>query len=313
MLDESSFLVEYLGETNKILAQIDYSHKLQDLVNPIRNFLLKQKELLSYSMARYCGSNTQLAFFCEWYFQILKLTSDTTALTEENRQYFSKKIPIKFRGVPNIYNLVEQDILVFVPQQLSLLQSKSKTILDQLAVQYPYLGKYLNEEFLSQIISSVYTSNKRKYAESLSLSEYLESQSTSVSFCQIGFPCLIGLCFYYNQENSPTDPATIKWVIIEEILKNISLLHQINQTRKFDEFVFASTLSEREEFEWMQLDSPNRTQRILGNTEIREQIKSHKNRIYSSALQQIDRLELQQTQVDLLRELLEWARMIPVG
>lgn len=310
MLDESTFLIEYLSETNVILAQIDYSHKLQDLINPIRNFLLKQKELLSFSMARYSGSNAQIAFFCEWYYQILKLTSDTDSLLEENRQYFTKKIPIKFRGIPNIYNLVEQDIVLFVPQQLSLLQTKTKTILDNLVIKFPYLSKYFNDEFLSQILSSVYTSNKRKYSESLSLSEYLESQSTSVSFALIGFPCLVGLCHYYNQDSSPVDPSTVRWVMIEEILKNLSLLHQINQDKKFDEFVYSLTLTEKEEFEWMQLDSGLKIQKILGNTEVRESIKSHKNRIYSSTQQQIKRLEIQPAQTELLNELLNWVNHV---
>ena len=313
MIDESSFLIEFLAETNLMLTQIDYNNKLYDLITPIKNFLLKEKELLSFSMARYCGANAQIAFFCEWYYQTLKLTTDMNPLAMENRNYFQKKVPLKFRGVPNIFELVEQDIALFVPQQLSLLQTKSKSILDSQVAKNPYLNKYLNDQFLSQVLASVYSSNKRKYCESVSLSEYIESQATSTSFVQIAFPCLVGFCYSFNQSGSPVNPNNIKWVVLEEILKNISLLHQINQNHRFDEFVYSTTLSEKEEFEWMQLDEKNRFQRLLANSEVREIIRSHKVRIYKSALKSLENISLPPKNQEMLRELLEWSKMIPIS
>ncbi len=312
-MDESAFLTEFLTETNLILTQIDFNNQLYDLIAPIKNHFLKQKELLSFSMARYCGANSQLAFFCEWYYQTLYLTSNPSELVQESRAYFNKKIPIKFRGIPNISSMVEEDIAIFVPQQLSLLQSKSKAIMDSLVIKQPYLSKYLGDQFLNQVLASVYTSNKRKYVENLSLSEYLEAQSSGTSFVQIALPCLIGFCFKFNQPGSSVSTDNIKWVFLEEVLKNISLLHQINQNQKFEGFLYTSIMTEKEEFDWMQTNQKLKLQKIMANNEIKEMAHHQKTKIYNSALQSLNNLSLPDRNQQMLRELLDWAKMVHLG
>lgn len=307
MVNSSNFLTEFLAETNILLAQIDYGSKLHDMIAPIKNLMLKEKQLLSYSMARYCGANTKIAFFCEWYFQVLKLTNNTSALVKENQDYFYKKVPIRLRGVPNIYSLVDQDIAVFVPQQLALIQTKSKAILDSLVTNYPYLSKYLSDSFLSQVIAAQYSSRKNKYVDRMSVSEYLESQMTSDSFVKIAFPCLVGFQYNFNQLDSRVNSDQIKWTMIEEALKNISLLNQINQNKDFEEFVHWSTLSEKDEFEWLQLDSKNRLQKLLSSPNSREQAKSHKEKIYKSTINNINSITFPDQHKKMLLELLDWS------
>jgi ribosomal protein L23 len=307
MNSESKFLTEFLAETNLLLAQIDYGNKLHDIISPIKNLMLKEKELLAFSMARYCGANTKIAFFCEWYYQILRLTNNTSALVTENQEYFYKKVPIRLRGVPNIYKLVDTDVQAFVPQQLALIQNKSKVILDSLVGHYPYLSKYLNDTFLSQIIASHYSSRKNKYVDRMSVSEYLESQMTSDSFVKIALPCLVGFQFSFSQNNSVINPATVKWVMVEEALKNISLLNQINQDKKFDEFVHGSTLTEKEEFEWLQLDDKNRLQKMLSNPATRESVKNYKEKIYKSTINNINAMVFPDQHKKMLLELLDWS------
>jgi hypothetical protein len=307
MANNSNFLTEFLAETNTLLGQIDYGNKLHDIISPIKNLMLKEKELLAFSMARYCGANTKIAFFCEWYFQVLKLTGDTTPLAKENQEYFYKKVPIRLRGVPNIYQLVDGDVQVFVPQQLALIQTKSKSILDNLVVNFPYLSKYLNETFLSQIIASQYSSRKNKYVERMSVSEYLESQMTSDSFVKIALPCLVGFQYSFNQPNSPISENEIKWIMIEEVLKNISLLNQINQNKDFEEFVHWSILTEKEEFEWLQLDQKNRFQRMLSTPVTRDTAKTHKEKIYKSTVNNIHAMTFPEHHKKMLLELLDWS------
>lgn len=307
MASSSNFLTEFLVETNALLAQIDYGNKLHDIISPIKNLMLKEKELLAFSMARYCGANTKIAFFCEWYFQVLKLTSNTLPLFKENQEYFYKKVPIRLRGVPNIYQLVDQDILVFVPQQLALIQTKSKAIMDSLVVSYPYLSKYLNDTFLSQIIASQYSSRKNKYVERMSISEYLESQMTSDSFVKIALPCLVGFHFNFNQSTSQVNPNEIKWIMIEELLKNISLLNQLSQNKDFEEFLHWSTLTEKEEFEWLQLDQKNRLQRMLATPATRDAAKVHKEKIYKSTTNNINSVTFPEQHKKMLLELLDWS------
>jgi hypothetical protein len=311
-MDESAFLTEFLAETNLMLSQIDYNNKLYDLISPIKNHFLKQKELLSFSMARYCGANTQLAFFCQWYYFTLELTSDPSPLLEESRLYFTKKIPIKFRGIPNINQMVEEDIAVFLPQQLALLQNKSRSMMDSLVTKYPYLSKYLSDHFLNQILASFFTTNKRKYVERMTLVEYLEAQASNTSFVKIALPCLLGFCYNFNQPNSSLQSENIKWVFLEEVLKNISTLHQINQNQKFEEFLFALDLTEKEEFQWLQSNSKLRLQKILASNEVKELSHNHKTKIYNSALQSLQKLSLPETSQRILSELLEWSKMVHI-
>lgn len=306
MIDESNFLTEFLAETNLLLAQIDYGNKLYDLISPVRNLLLKEKELLSFSMARYCGANARIGFFCEWYHQTLRLTNDTRDLVAENKSYFYKKIPLKLRGVPNIYQLVDYDIAIFVPQQLSLLQNKSKAILDALVTKHPYLSKYMNDNFLSQVMAAQYVSRKKKYSESMSITEYLDSQSYGDSFVKIAFPCLVGFCYSFNQKDSAINGDGIKWIILEEILKNISLLHQLSQDSRFEEFVYSVSLSEKEEFEWLQLDEKNRFQRILASPKTKDTVKSYKDKIFKSTSSTLDNINFPTQHKAMLKELLDW-------
>jgi hypothetical protein len=310
MASGSNFLTEFLAETNTLLAQIDYGNKLHDMISPIKNLMLNEKELLAFSMARYCGANTKIAFFCEWYFQVLKLTNNTLPLVKENQEYFYKKVPLRLRGVPNIYQLVDLDVQAFVPQQLALIQTKSKAILDTLVVNYPYLSKYLNDTFLSQIIASQYSSRKNKYVERMSVSEYLESQMTSDSFVKIALPCLVGFHYSFNQSSSPVNPSEVKWIMIEEALKNISLLNQINQNKDFEEFVHWSTLGEKDEFEWLQLDQKNRFQRLLSTPATRERTKTHKEKIYKSTINNINAITFPDQHKKMLLELLDWSYAI---
>jgi hypothetical protein len=300
-------LTEFLAETNALLAQIDYGNKLHDMISPIKNLMLKEKELLAFSMARYCGANTKIAFFCEWYFQVLKLTGNTAGLVKENQEYFYKKVPIRLRGIPNIYQLVDQDIQVFVPQQLALVQTKSKSLLDSLVSKYPYLSKYLSDGFLSQVISSQYSSRKNKYVDRMSISEYLESQMTSDSFVKIALPCLLGFHYSFNQPNSRINSDQVKWIMIEEVLKNISLLNQINQNKDFEEFLHWSTLNEKEEFEWLQLDQKNRFQKMLSTPTTRELAKGHKEKIYKSTINNINSIVFPEQHKKMLLELLDWS------
>ena len=310
MINDSNFLTEFLAEVNFVLAQTDNGNKLNDLIAPIRNLLMEEKDLLCFSLSRYSGANSRVAFFCEWYYQTLKITNDTTQLFEENRKYFRKKVPVKYRGIPNIDELIDQDIALFIPHQVAILHTKSKEILDSLVQKYPYLSRYLNDAFISQFYASQYLTRKKKYVESVSVSEYLEAQSTNTSFIQIALPCLLGFCFAFNQEESVINPSAIKWVIIEELLKNISLLHQVNQNQDFEEFIHSNNLSEREQFEWLQLDSKNKFQRILSTSETREIIKTQKNKIYGQAIASIESIQLPDKNKEMLRELLDWVSQI---
>ena len=63
------------------------------------------------------------------------------------------------------------------------------------------------------------------YKENLTVSEFIEAQSQRSSFVQIGLPCILGLSYTFNQPDNPINPDGVKWVLLENLLKNIATLH----------------------------------------------------------------------------------------
>ena len=139
------------------------------------------------------------------------------------------------------------------------------------------------------------------------ITEYLDSQSYGDSFVKIAFPCLVGFCFSFNQQDSSINSDGIKWIILEEILKNISLLHQLGQDNKFEEFVHSMSLSEKEEFEWLQMDEKNRFQKILATPTTKDITKSHRDKIFKSTVSILDNINFPAQHKTMLKELLDWS------
>ena len=52
MFLQNSVLTEFLSEANLVLAQENFGNQLEDLLVPIKNFLQKEKQLLSFSLAK---------------------------------------------------------------------------------------------------------------------------------------------------------------------------------------------------------------------------------------------------------------------
>jgi hypothetical protein len=155
-------------------------------------------------------------------------------------------------------------------------------------------------------MASQYVSRKKKYSESMTIPEYLDAQSYGNSFVQIAFPCLVGFCFAFNQDKSNINPDGVKWIILEEILKNISLLHQLGQDKKFEEFVYSSSLSDKEEFQWLQLDERSKFGKIIESPHTKEIVRSHKDKIFRSTQATLESITFPESSKKMLKELLEW-------
>lgn len=308
MFLKNSFLTEFLSETNLILTQVDRGNKLNDIVSPIKNYFQKEKDVLTFSLARYAGGNTHLAFFSEWYYQTVKLTLNRDLLTQENKEYLKKKIAIHLRGVPNIFSLVDNHIEeVYIPWQISFMQLKSNEVMTDIVKSNPFLSKYLNEDYLNQVIASELTSIKPIYTEKMNLSEFLEAQSSRTSFLQISFPCLVGFCYNFNQKDSLITPKGVKWVMLEELLKNIAALHQTSQDQDLSLFLYQQNMDEKEQFGWYQFDRTKQIHIVMQTPEIKAKVKEVREKLYKRSLSQLESLVFPEKYREMLRDLIDWS------
>jgi hypothetical protein len=305
---KTAFLTEFLSETNLILTQEDYGNKLYDLLSPIRNLMQEEKDVLTFSISRYCGADTRLAFFAEWHYQTIKLTLDSSKLLEENRKYFKKRVPLRLKGVPNLYDLIDHDIKsLFLPQQITFLHTKSLNMMRDILFKNEHLSKYLSNNYLNRVVSGEITSKKYLYTEDFSLFQFNEAQSHRVSYALIAYPALLGLTYNFNQSGSEINPKGVKWVLIEEILESIANLHETGESKELDLFIYRSRLTEKDEFEWLQKSYQDKLRIIAQTPEVKEIVNNTRKRVYDKAKNDLENLIFPEKYKDMFNDLLDWA------
>jgi len=306
---ETAFLTEFLKEVNFFLTQEDYGNRLEDILSPIKSIIIKDKNLFSFSLSRFCGADKHIAFFSEWYYRVLKITKDTRILIEANRIHFRKKVPLHLKGVPNLYETIDKHIqTVILPRQIGILHTKNLELIQDLKQKYPFLNKYLSKEYLSRFISAELTTISKLYGKNLSNSEFLEAQGSRLSFLQIGLPCILGLSYNFHQESSPINPAKIGWILLEELLKNIASLYQINHYKDLHKFLYQQSLNEQKEFNWLRQESSQQVQIALSDPETRKAANNLEKKIFDGAMSNIKALVLPEKYQEMLSDLINWAR-----
>ena len=308
MKTQTGFITEFLTEINFVLTQEDYENKLESVIAPIRNLFLQEQNLLGFSLARYCEANTRIAFFCEWYFQVLKITKDNSTLILANQEYLKKSVPMRLRGLPNLYKIIDNHIhKILLPKQIGLLHAKNAEFVADLKQQYPYLNKFLSKEFLGKLMVGDVISISKIYKENLTVSEFIEAQSQRSSFVQIGLPCILGLSYTFNQPDNPINPDGVKWVLLENLLKNIATLHQINSTKDLEQFVYQSKLSDSQEFDWLRREPAIKMKIAINDTETRNDTQKIKDKIYQKSKDQLENIVFPKKYKEMLKDLLDWS------
>jgi hypothetical protein len=307
MNQNSNFVVEFLSEVNLILAQFDSGNRLYDVLQPVKNLFLKENSLLSYSICRYNGGNPQLSFFCEWFYQICKITDNTNPLKTENQEYFGKKIIPELKELKNVGFIVDHDIDTFILTQIAILHSKTRELNDLAMRKNPTTAKYLDYNYINKFFANQYHTRKPLYAKT-SIAEFLEAKSGTLGFVQIGLPFLIGCSYNFGQPDSIVNPESIKWVLLEELLKNISTLYEINKSHDFEEFLITQPMSKEELQQWHTMDTKNQFQKIMSSGEVREQYNLNRNKIIENINANIDHIKLPEKSKEILMDLFDWAK-----
>ncbi len=306
-MNNSNFVVEFLSEVNLILAQFDSGNRMYELLQPVKNLFLKEKNLLSYSICRYNGGSPQLSFFCEWYYQICKTTDNPSLLKLENQDFLTKKIPRELKELDQIQVKIESDVLVFLNTQLSILHSKTRELNDLAIHKNPSVIKYLDYNYVNKFFGNQYLTRKSTYDES-TVADFLEAKGGSLAYTQIVLPFLIGTMYGYSQPDSIVNPESVKWVLLEEVLKNIAILYEINKNHEFEEFLMVHTMDISQKKEWYSLDIKNQFQKIIASTSVREQFNSHRNKIIENIIKNIDHIKLPEKSMEILIDLFDWAK-----
>jgi hypothetical protein len=300
---------EYLEQVNQLLTQDDYAKGLYDLFTPLRNLLLSETDLLPFSLAKYAGADNRVAFFSQWFYLTVKLINEPNTLTVENQKYFIKKVPLRFRGVPNLDQLVDTDIKnIFQPRQSAILFLKTRDLADSILKEHSSLEKYLGKEYLKILFSSEVASVKKLYVEQQSVSEFLQVQGERTAFAKLGLPCLVGFTMYFNKPENKHIGQSIKWVLLDETLRLISALHETSNTQELQKFVYASRLGEKEEFLWLQKPSKEQHKIAMESSDAREITKELRSKLASTAQNNLQFINLPNRYLEMVEDLLNWVR-----
>ena len=338
---EKSILTEFLAESNKMLNQVDQG-QLYDLFSPIKSYLQKQENLLSFSLTRLFGGSKELAFVMEWQTQTSFLTHNSSELFEENQIFWRKKIPVKLRGIPDLFDRIDTDISkVFLPKQLSFFENQNTKLKTEILLNYPNLQVYL-QEFLTKVVSAQFGKSQLLYQENINLSQFLEYLSLGSSFLKIGLPVLTAIRFTNSQaisnisniilnrnsqrlnekikadydsqnqniqaqnwENAQNEE--INWVFLEEIIKDISCLYQISNSLDLAKFLYLQNLSEVQAFDWWQKSENNCLQILIGQKQIQQEVSNHQQKILTKIQTDIARTGLDPKTQNLLKSVANWA------
>ncbi len=322
---EKSILTEFLAESNKLLNQVDQG-QLYDLLSPIKNYLQKQEDLLSFSLTRLFGGSKELAFVMEWQTQTSFLMHNSTDLFEENQIFWRKKIPVKLRGIPDLFERIDSDISkVFLPKQLIFFEEQNLKLKKEILINSPNLQNYL-QGFLTKIIIAQFGKSQLLYQENINLSQFLEYLSLGSSFLKIGLPILTAICFANSQvisniipnssQNSNENLAKnwqnvenkdINWVFLEEIVKDISCLYQISNSLDLAKFLYLQNLSEVQVFDWWQKSEAGCLQILIGQKQIQQEVSNYQQKILTKIQSDIDRTGLDLKTQNLLKKVANWS------
>ena len=302
------YTTEFLSELNLVLTQEDFGNKLNDLLTPLKNLLQTEQELLTFSLARYCGANTRLAFLAEWYLLTAKLTLDKSALIAEDKKHFLKKVDTKYKNLKNIEQLVEQDVLnTFIPLQESFLNLKTKEFIDEQLVKNPFLIKYLNSSFLSQFTISELQMSKGLYLDNITLNQYIDIQGQRISYIYICLPCLLGFTYSFNQPDNVVNPKGIKWNMLEDVFKQIASLYQMKNDKDFTRVIYRASLSLEQELDWLDMPADLKSEMSLNNDAAIEVIQMIREKIYEKLQQDIENLIFPEKYKNMIKDLAQWS------
>jgi hypothetical protein len=308
MFADQSFVNQFQAEINLIFAHTDTDGALVDLLTPIKNILNQQTTLVAYSLTRKTGASSDIAFFCEWFYQVFALTSDLRLLSKSNQQYWLEKLTDSYPHLPDLHKRIYEDTQrAIIPQQLAVLHQKTAELLGDLATKHEHLKKYLNHRYLNQFLVNSMRANQKLGEKSLALDSYLEVCSRRNAFLQLCFPCLLGFLDDFNNPESPINPSGIKWDVLENILYSIACLEQIGEGDELLTFLYGEHLEDSEKIKWQIDEEQSKYIVASGDEQTKEMAEQVIQSLYVNAKLQLRTLIFPENQKHLIEQILEYS------
>lgn len=308
MFLQSSFRTEFLSESNLLFTQSDFGNNLEEVYAPIKSMFQDSSDLLSYSLARYCGASTRLAFVVEWIFLTHQITLQTERLRTINLEFFKNRVPLIYKGIPSLHANIAQIIdTTTIPLQLGFLHKTTAELIDDAMLTHPHIRKYVEDTNINRIRAQQWISQSQLFHENMTITSYIETLEARSSYIQIALPCLIGFVELFHQEDNPINPKAVKWVIIEEIFASIAMLHQSANSLEFLKMLHFIDLSDKERFEWFSLSDKDRELKIIQNMELKKKAQNYRLKYYQRIMNHLERLVFPDKYTQMIRELSEWA------
>jgi len=308
MFLQSSYTTEYLSETNLIITQEDFGNQLTDVLQPIKLYLQDDQDLLAFSLTRYCGGDTRLAFFAQWLLMTSLLAFDSEDLRIKTREYLLKKNANNLKSLEEYgarINKISDEL--FLPMQINIMQSKVSSLANDIIVRNPYLNKYLSRNFYGRVLAHELRSRSFWLHDEMTLTEYLSMQSKRESYLYIAYPALIGLSYSFHQSESLVNPKAIKWVLLEEVLEIISALHQTASGFELERMMYYDSLDSNDKHLWITLSLKEQKKILLHNSEIQQQGKDYRLQQHRKGTNILESLVLPDKYMNMLKDLLDWA------
>jgi len=99
----------------------------------------------------------------------------------------------------------------------------------------------------------------------------------------------------------------VKWVMIESLLKDISMLHQTGSSQDLSLFIHQDALDDKGRFKWFQLSRQDKVRAVSTNQSIREKYNEIREKVYRRAKNDLEHLVFPEKYRTMFKDLIDWA------
>lgn len=305
--DSQSLYPEFLAESNIALNQEDDQGQLTYILTPIKQFLQdKQRPFTAYALARASGAPSQLAFFCELASFVGQVLQNLQILSQYNNDYFVSLMPTKDRqdkkALRAIADLSKSQILTM---QISFLNQKLEQLRLDSYARYPEVNRFLGYNQFNRVFTLENQVSRNLVSPKTTLAQYLDSIAGAFSYLSVALPALSGISYAVKEQESVLDTQKFQWSLLDSIARNISLLVRTSHKNLLGLFLKEQVTSDK--LEWFLLPYTERLELALGDTEVVDQIKQIRTKVYDRTKKDVEYIVLPEKQKKILEQLLNWA------
>lgn len=307
-MTDSQDSVIYLSLLNEVFKKVSHLDNLYKVMEPVRVSLQSNQDLHTFSLVKFLTKNNELSFFFQWFADTSKVVHDYDKIHEINKEYLLANINKDLKGVPDLYALLSKDIVSRVSSnQLSFFNYISREKIDFFTRTYNSTNRYLNNDYLFKIQNALAFPDTFVYNNNQALALKLDSLAYSQSFLEVGWPLLTSFAYKFALPGSAISTQGVKWLILEEICKNLSLLHTIKNNRVLSPYLYQLSLNETELYKFYQINKNTQLADSLVSPEVQKQIAQIRDKVYQNTKQKIENLIFPSEDLALLKSLLEWS------